>query len=269
MADVTATFRSLSSTESSNSPSGATAVGTGLDDNIRMQSSHIAAWRDASGWGGLHLSSIAGTNTITGAVAVQGSVTMAPNAYATGMRFVFVPANTNTGATTLNVDSIGAKAVFFCGAACAGGEIVQNVPCQVVYDGTQFNILGPFVGARLTNSLGADVNLNNTGSYFDGPSVAQGTVGVWLASGTVTLIDTAGSADFDVKLWDGTTVIASAQTQTGAASEKITVSLSGYLASPAGNLRISVKDKSSTSGLIKFNLSGNSKDSTISVIRIA
>lgn len=128
----------------------------------------------------------------------------------------------------------------------------------------------PLMGARFTNSLGADVNLSNTSNYFDGPSVAQGTAGVWFASGTVTLIDTAGSADFDVKLWDGSTVIASAQTQTGAASEKITVSLSGYLTSPpAGNLRISVKDKTSTSGLIKFNLSGNSKDSTISAIRIA
>jgi hypothetical protein len=269
MADITSTFASLSSTESSNAPTGATAVGTGLDDNLRMAQAHIAAFRDASGWGGLTLSSISGTNTVTGSVAAAGSITMAPTAYATGMKFVFVPAATNTGATTLNVNSLGAKNIFFCGAACSGGEIVQNVPCHVVYDGTQFNILGPLVGTRKTNSIGADVNLNNTGSYFDGPSVAQGTAGVWLATGTVTVIDTSGSADFDVKLWDGTTVIASAQTQTGAASEKITVSLSGYIASPAGNIRISVKDKSSTSGLIKFNLSGNSKDSTISAIRIA
>jgi hypothetical protein len=38
----------------------------------------------------------------------------------------------------------------------------------------------------VTNSLGADVLLNNTANYFTGPSVAQGTSGTWFASGNVT-----------------------------------------------------------------------------------
>jgi hypothetical protein len=127
-----------------------------------------------------------------------------------------------------------------------------------------------YVNTSLTASLGADVNLNNTGTYFDGPSVAQGTSGTWFASGTVTLIDTAAGPDaYDVKLWDGTTVIASARAVASAANIAVTVGLSGYLASPAGNIRISVKDVSNTTGVIKFNLTGNSKDSTVSVISIA
>lgn len=121
----------------------------------------------------------------------------------------------------------------------------------------------------ITASLGADVSLNNTGSYFDGPSVAQGTSGTWFASGTVTLIDTAGGASFNVKLWDGTTVIASAGPTTSAINQRITVSLSGSLSSPAANIRISVNDASSTSGAIKFNSSGNSKDSTLTAVRTA
>jgi len=257
-----------------------------------------------------HLTGTAGTNTIT------ASATPTPSAYAAGQRFTLIPANTNTGATTLDVSSLGAKNVFWNGVACVGGEIRQNVPILVFYDGTQFHLLGnsfnaPFNDAypvvegssdatkkarfevdglttattrvvtvpdrdltinsltSITASLGADVSLNNTGSYFDGPSVAQGTSGTWFASGTVTLIDTAGGASFNVKLWDGTTVIASAGPTTSAINQRITVSLSGSLSSPAANIRISVNDSTSTSGAIKFNSSGNSKDSTLTAVRIA
>lgn len=122
--------------------------------------------------------------------------------------------------------------------------------------------------SKITASLSGDVALNNVANYFDGPSIAQGTSGTWFVSGAVTLNDTS-AAVFDVKLWDGTTVIASAVTNNFAASGVITVALSGFLASPANNLRISVKDATNTTGKILFNASGNSKDSTISAIRIA
>jgi hypothetical protein len=122
--------------------------------------------------------------------------------------------------------------------------------------------------APITNSLSGDVALNNTGTYFDGPSIAQGTSGTWYVSGTITLIDTGSSANISVKLWDGTTVIASAFVQVGN-NQQTTLSLSGYLASPAGNIRMSAKDATATTGKILFNQSGNSKDSTISAIRIA
>lgn len=122
------------------------------------------------------------------------------------------------------------------------------------------------LGTVLTNSLGSDTALNNVSNYFDGPSVAQGSTGIWYVSGTVTL--NAPSQDqFNVKLWDGTTVIASAVVFS-VNGPIAPVSLSGYLASPAANLRISVRDVSSVNGLIKFNSSGNSKDSTITAFRI-
>jgi len=120
----------------------------------------------------------------------------------------------------------------------------------------------------LVNSLGGDVALNNTSNYFDGPSVAQGSTGTWFASGSVVLTDTVGSGNILCKLWDGTTVIASGDGNPQSANTLATVSLSGFLATPAGNLRISCRDTSSTSGLIKFNATNNSKDSTISAFRI-
>lgn len=121
----------------------------------------------------------------------------------------------------------------------------------------------------ITASLSGDVTLNNIGTYFDGPTIAQGSTGTWWVSGTVTLTDTAGAAHFDCKLWDGTTIIATTRHKADAANAFTSVTLSGYLATPAANLRISVKDVTSTSGKIIFNQTGNSKDSTISAYRIA
>jgi len=77
----------------------------------------------------------AGTNTIT----LAASRTM--TAYAQGDLYTFKAGGTNTGATTINVDSLGAKAVQFNGAALVGGEIVSGLMYTVVYDGTQFQLL--------------------------------------------------------------------------------------------------------------------------------
>lgn len=156
MADISSTFGALSSTESSsnNGPSGTTVIGAGLDDNIRLGMAHIAAWRDQIGWGGVTLTSVAGTNTITATVATAGSVTFGPTALAANQRYILTPANTNTGAATLNITSpnggsaLGAKNIFCGGAALVGGELVAGVPIEVIYDGTQFN--APNVFAKTT-----------------------------------------------------------------------------------------------------------------------
>jgi hypothetical protein len=119
----------------------------------------------------------------------------------------------------------------------------------------------------ITNSLAADVLLNNTANYFDGPSVAQGTAGTWYVSGTVSLSDTV-NALFLVKLWDGVTVIDSRQVYNVAGASNQSATFAGIITSPAGNLRISARDATTVNGKIAYNLSINSKDSTITAIRI-
>lgn len=84
-----------------------------------------------------YLTSPAGTNTVT------GTSSPTQTAYKARQVFWFIPANTNTGATTLQVDALGAKNVFCWGVACVGGEIRANVPVGVIYDGTQFNLINP------------------------------------------------------------------------------------------------------------------------------
>lgn len=121
--------------------------------------------------------------------------------------------------------------------------------------------------SSLTNSLGSNVALGSINTYGNGPAVAQGTSGTWYASGTITYTNSSAE-EVDVKLWDGTTVIASAASNC-IAGGRVTISVSGRIPNPAGNIRIDVKSLTTATGVIEFNRSGNSKDSTITAIRIA
>lgn len=93
------------------------------------------------------LSTIAGTDTIT-AVAPVGMV-----AYATGQLFSFVSAGANTGAATININGIGAKAITKNGAiSLAAGDLAVNRVHLIRYDGTQFQLLN-----QRSRSRGADI----------------------------------------------------------------------------------------------------------------
>lgn len=154
----------------------------------------------------------------------------------------------------------------------AGAPVVNGGALGTPSSGTLTNCTGlPAAGlvpSTVTNTLGADVALNNTATYFTGPSCAQGTSGTWLAVGVVTVTDTSGAGVFEVRLTDGTTVLASTRLSTTTAGHSISATLVGVIASPAGNIKIEVRDTTSTSGAIKYNYSTNSKDSTLTVIRI-
>jgi len=82
-----------------------------------------------------HLTSVLGADTIT---ATAG---LSMTAYATGQKFTFVSAGANTGAATLNINSIGAKAIKKLGTtALAAGDIPSGSVAEVVYDGTNFQL---------------------------------------------------------------------------------------------------------------------------------
>lgn len=84
------------------------------------------------------LTTVAGTNTIT-AVASLSMTTLAA-----GQTFRFVAAGTNTGGVTLNINSIGAKSITKNGtSALTANDIVINGVVEVIYDGTQFQLVNP------------------------------------------------------------------------------------------------------------------------------
>lgn len=197
-----------------------------------------------------------------------------------------------TGTTTITAITLGdgmERTVRFTGALIltngaslvlpGGANITTTAGDYAVFRGYAAGVVrcvtysklsgAPILMSPITNSLSGDVACNNTANYFAGPVVAQGSVGTWYVSGTVTVQDSAGAANFLAKLWDGTTVIDSAICTTSAANAFLNISLSGYIASPAGNLRIDVRDTTATTGAIIFSSSGNGKDSTVTAIRIA
>lgn len=133
------------------------------------------------------LGSVAGTNTITAAL------TPALTAYAAGNKFILTPANTNTGATTVNIDSVGAKNIFWNGVACVGGELRQNIPALIEYDGTQFHIVGngfnaPFLDTHAVVEGSAD-STKKLRFEVDGLTTGTTRVATWQdSSGTVAYL---------------------------------------------------------------------------------
>lgn len=84
-----------------------------------------------------YLTSITGTDTIVATAA------LGMGAYATGMTFRFLPAGANTGAVTININGIGAKAITKNGTtALAAGDLKSGEFVNIIYDGTQFQITG-------------------------------------------------------------------------------------------------------------------------------
>ena len=96
------------------------------------------------------IASISGTDTIT------GSLTPSLAAYAAGQMFYFVAAGDNTGAVTLNINSLGAKNVTKNGTtALVAGDIKSGQTVVVIYDGTRFQVVS-------TSSLTGFTGSSNT-----------------------------------------------------------------------------------------------------------
>jgi hypothetical protein len=98
------------------------------------------------------LGSVAGTNTITGALSPSIS------SYATGMLIGFTPANTISGATTIAVNGLAARSIIkWDGDALAAGDIVSGVPALLQATSSAFLLLNPqtYDATKLVGNLGA------------------------------------------------------------------------------------------------------------------
>ena len=145
------------------------------------------------------LNSVTGTDTIT--------ATLSPTltAYAGGQMFKLIPANTNTGAVTININSLGAKAITKNGAtALESGDLAAGVLYVLEYDGTQFQALNILEATDISGK--ADLS----GATFNGDVVMSGAMAKWskgadVASATALPLITDGNY-FDVT---GTTDITS------------------------------------------------------------
>lgn len=112
------------------------------------------------------------------------ALTPALTAYAAGQTVRFKAANANSGASTLNVNSLGAKSITKNGtSALVLGDISLNELVTVVYDGTQFQLQNAdSVNALTTTKIyvsAAQVAVNNTSTDTNlvSTTIPGGTLG--------------------------------------------------------------------------------------------
>lgn len=123
----------------------------------RTDASQAAQVQDSSL---VKLGAVAGTDTIT------GTLTPALLVYATNMVVNFIPAGTNTGAATININGLGAKTIQkWSGTALAAGDIVISVPAILQYTGSVFILMNPQLSSGL---LAANVPLLSASNVFTG-----------------------------------------------------------------------------------------------------
>jgi hypothetical protein len=115
--------------------------------------------------------------TVTGTDTLVGSLTPSLTAYATGNLFSFVAVNTNTGATTININSLGAKSITKSGTtALVAGDIVSGQVYLIEYDGTRFQLINP----STTSGTVSTISFGSTGL-----TPATATSGAVTVSGTL------------------------------------------------------------------------------------
>jgi len=116
------------------------------DGDARTEGASIGQIQDSTTkWGGTS----GGTDTVT--------ITLTPaiTAYADGQRFAFLAGGANTGAATLNVNGVGAKALEKRGAALAANDIAANDIVEVIYDSTNdaFQVTSPIITTSASGGL--------------------------------------------------------------------------------------------------------------------
>jgi hypothetical protein len=123
------TFSRTAANNNSAAPNGAPEgwAPSAVNDTIRELMTAIV--NEATNNGCKVLASVSGTDTIT------ASATPDITAYAAGTFFVFTPAANNTGAATLNIDSLGALDIQkYDGEALAAGDLRSGIPAFIVLD---------------------------------------------------------------------------------------------------------------------------------------
>lgn len=99
-------------------------------------SAHVQ-WIKSNYWGGTSGGS-ANAQTVT--------LSPAPTTYYAGMEIKFIPGNANTGACTLNVNSLGAKSIKTIeGEALSSGQLETSMIAHLLYNGTDFILTNPAI----------------------------------------------------------------------------------------------------------------------------
>ena len=162
-------------TPTANIPMGSNRI-TGLGSGVDAT--------DAATLAQVQTSAVKLIGSISGADTITGALTPALTAYAAGQMFYFVAAGANTGAVTLNINSLGAKSVTRDGStALVAGDIASGEVVIVVYDGTRFQMVNP---NTFNGTLPVDKGGTGQTSYTNGQLLIGNTTGNTLTKATLT-----------------------------------------------------------------------------------
>lgn len=152
------------------------------------------------------LNDISGKLVSGGAADVQTLTSeSALTAYSDGVHFTFIAGFTNTGATTLNVNAIGAKKVLKgAGTALAAGDITAGMWCGVSYDASADGGNGAWmlVAPNLASIISAAGAATLTNKTIDAASntISNLAVSMFAAAAIVTEAEGIASSDNDTSI---------------------------------------------------------------------
>lgn len=134
------------------------------------------------------------------AITVSGLTTT----YAAGLSFQFIASNTNTGASTLNVNGQGAQSIVRQdGTALSAGDIVANGVASVIYDGTNFQLLNY---ASIQSKTFSTITVTDTTTTANLSVSGNTTISSGLANSVAYLDSSKKLATSNVFVHDGTNV---------------------------------------------------------------
>jgi hypothetical protein len=178
--------------------------------------------------GSVLLSSVSGTNTITATSTTYSS-------YFAGSTIAFVASGANTGAVTLNINGLGAKAITKQGStALTQGDIKSGQIVMATYDGTRFQLI--------PSKINPVVSVTDFGAAGDG--VTDDTAAFTAATATAQPIYVPQSTSFysltaltsaQQKLLYGPGVVKVSGTQ-------VQISIAPYVNNDTANLRVYNQD---------------------------
>lgn len=129
---------------------------------------------------------------ISGSTAITATAPIVMTAYATGQKFTFVAAGTNTGAATLNINSIGVKSITKNGTtALVAGDLISGAAVEVVYDGTQFQLINPNITILGVSSALAPTSITPNSALYSEYNSYGLTAGLTINAPSGTPVDGA------------------------------------------------------------------------------
>jgi hypothetical protein len=134
--------------------------------------------------------------TVSGTNALTGLAIPPLEGYTAGAQYSFIAQNTNTGAVTLDIDSLGVKNVTKFGPTpLVAGDIIAGAMILVEYDGTRFQFINAI--ATVFDNITVDYIKETT---TVSATAATGTINYDVATQSIVYYTTNASANWTLNL---------------------------------------------------------------------